>query len=287
MRNLKKNSVSALMATAVFSGILPITFGGYFEKGEKRDPNDLGAGEWAIGGKKMPKYAGHIPLLESMQVYQTVKNAHEAAKFKGQGQLSSMATGAAQGAVGLAEHIPFVGTTEKDLTAFMTPEGRQKYFTNLAISLVIPPDVGALARTLDNDTPRKPTTTGEAIKNVIPGMRKDVPLNERKVHQEIIGKMRKEEDLNEYQQEVYDNLGKNEKAAIDKEVSMTPMQSVFSKQPLEKAINIWKNLTDSQRDEVRDAYENKINHYLLDHEDVSGEALDKLNEKIDNAENRR
>ncbi len=286
LRNLKKNSVSALFASAIFSGALPITFGGYFTKGEKRDPNDLGPGEWAIAGKKMPSFASHIPLLESMQVYQTVKNSYEASQFKGEGKAASVVGGLGQAAYGMMEHIPFVGTTSKDLIAFETPEGRQKYFTKLAISLILPPDVGTLAKAMDKDTPRTPSTSLESVKNVIPGMRGDVPLNEKKIHQEIISAKRHDKDLNEYQQEVYDKMSDKQKENIDKEAALTPMQAAFDHQKADKAVKIWHNLTDEQRDQVRGIYEDKINKYLLDH-DIEGEDLDKFNQQIEDAEERK
>jgi len=289
LRNLKKNSLSALMASAVFSGALGLTFGGYYTRGEKRDPADLGPGEWAINGKKMPGFASHIPLLESMQVYQTVKNAYQAAKFKGQGEASSIAGGVGQAAYGMMEHIPFVGTTSRDLVAFETPEGRQKYFTNLAISLILPPDVGALARTMDNDTPRAPTTAAESLKNVVPGMRGDVPLNERKIHQEIISAKRHDKELNGYQQETFDRLTDQQKANIEKEAAMTPFQVAFSHMQdptLEKSIKVWAKASDAEREELRDLYETRINLHMLQ-SNLDDEEHAKLEERIQNAEDRR
>ena len=285
LRNLKKNSLSALVASGVFSGALSVTFGGYYVKGEKRDPADLGAGKWAINGKEMPAFVGHIPLLESMQVYQTIKNAYEAGQFKGESKTASVAGGLGQATWGLAEHIPFVGTSVRDFAAWETPEGRQKYFTNLAISLILPPDVGALARTLDKDTPRTPSTSAESVKNVIPGMRGDVPLNERKIHQEIISAKRHDKGLNEYQQEVYDKMTQTQKDNIDKESALTPMQAAFDHQKVDKQIKIWHNLNDDQRDQVRSVYEEKINNYLMDH--GSDEDIDKFHQKIEDAEERK
>jgi hypothetical protein len=183
MRNLKKNSVAALLASGVFSGLINVTLGGLYEKGEKRDPNALAPGDIAINGKKLPKIASyfltHIPVLLALQVFQTMKNASDAERLSGKGIASRTANAAASGAAAVASHIPFVGSTERDLPQLFTVEGREKYFTNLAVSFLLPPDVGSLAKELDKDTPRKPENTVQSFENVIPGMRGDVPLNEK------------------------------------------------------------------------------------------------------------
>jgi len=55
---------------------------------------------------------------------------------------------------------------------------------------------------------------------------------------------------------------------------------------MEKSIKVWSKMTDSERDEVRDIYETRINKYILTH-DLEGEELDKLNARIEKAEERK
>ena len=258
MRNLKKNSLAALLATGVFSGLIPIEMGGYYQKGEKRDSNKLGPGEMSIGGVKVPLFMGHVPIFEALQVYQTVKDASEMAHYKGEGPIASKVAGIGQAATGLAEHIPFVGTPQRmDLS---TSEGRQEWFAQLASSLIIPPDIGALAKYTDNDTPRKPSTVKEAFENVIPGMRKDVPLNTSKIHREIIGNLRHNKPLNSYQQKVYDEATKAQQDEMEKKSQMTSRQEAFSNMPVEKMKKAWKVLTPKEKNELQDIYDKKIDN---------------------------
>ena len=285
MRNLKKNTLSALLASAVFSGVLKITFAGNYQRGEKRDSTELKAGEWAINGVKMPTAIGHIPIFEAMQVYQTAFNAAEASRLKGDSQAANITAGIGQGAYSVLEHIPFVGTTTKDAESFATPEGRQKWFTKLAISLLVPPDASSVARYFDNDTPRQPRSSKELLENVIPGMRQNIPINEGKVKGEIIDRMRKGLDLTEYQQELYDSMSVEKQDSIEKESQLTPRQAAFEHETsIDKVIKIWGRLSDSERDDLRDIYENKINVHMLK---VDDDKVEELNDKIDAAEDRR
>jgi hypothetical protein len=285
MRNLKKNTLSALLASAVFSGVLKITFAGNYQRGEKRDSTELKAGEWAINGVKMPTAIGHIPIFESMQVYQTAFNAAEASRLKGDSQAANITAGIGQGAYSDLEHIPFVGTTTKDAESFATPEGRQKWFTKLTVSLLVPPDSSSVARYFDNDTPRQPRSSKELLENVIPGVRQNIPINEGKVKGEIIDRMRKGLDLTEYQQELYDSMSVEKQDSIEKESQLTPRQAAFEhEKSIDKVIKIWGRLSDSERDDLRDIYENKINVHMLK---VDDDKVEELNDKIDAAEDRR
>jgi hypothetical protein len=76
---------------------------------------------------------------------------------------------------------------------------------------------------------------------------------------------------------------------IEKEATLTPLQASFqhlSDPNMEKSIKVWAKATDDERDQLRDVYETKINKYILDH-DLEGEELDKLNERIEKAEDRK
>jgi hypothetical protein len=86
-----------------------------------------------------------------------------------------------------------------------------------------------------------------------------------------------------------DKMTAKQVSAIEKDAEMTPLQSSFQhlQDPnMEKSIKVWAKANDTEREELRDIYETKINKYILNH-DIDGEELDKLNEKITKAEERK
>jgi PBP1b-binding outer membrane lipoprotein LpoB len=289
LRNLKKNSVATILATAVFSGVIGVKFGGYLSKDDKRVPGDLEPGEWSINGHKMPKALSHIPLFEAMQIFQTIKDVSEAMRIRGEGVISRNAEGVAQGLYSIAEHVPFIGTGTKDMEALGTAEGRSKYFAALVTSRVIPPDVGNIAKYLDDNTPRQPTGLLETAESKIPGLRKNVPLNEKAIKREIVGKLRNDEDLTPYQQDMWDSFSPEHQEALEKEAEETPLQVAFTsiQDPhLIKSVKAWGILTDDERDQVRDIYDARVMRYFDTH-DLTDEQLTDLNARLDAAEERR
>jgi hypothetical protein len=263
MRNLKKNSVGLLLASAVFSGLVKVTFGGLYQKEEKRDPNALGPGEIAINGKKLPKlgsyFLTHIPIVLALQVFQTMVNAYDAERLKGEGLISRTVGAAGAGASALASNVPFVGSTDRDLPSLFTSKGREKYIESLVVSFLPTFDADKVAKVMDKDRPTKPENIGQQFENIIPGMRENVPTNERTVKREIIAAKRAGQPLNEYQQDYYNKLDYDDKHKLTKEAKMTFNQATFKNETLSNQIKTWDQLKDEEKLQVGQLLINKYN----------------------------
>jgi len=127
-------------------------------------------------------------------------------------------------------------------------------------------------------------------------LRDQIPVGEQdpeqKAHslmrRDILEAMRSGKDLTDKQQEAIDNMTDRQRKEIDRDSQLTPLQVSFKhlQDPnLEKSIKVWAKASDDEREELRDIYETRINHFFATH-DLSGEEADKLNEKIDRSENR-
>ena len=92
--------------------------------------------------------------------------------------------------------------------------------------------------------------------------------------------------MTEEQQTLYDNMTDKERKHIDDSSSMTAQQAAFTALAPDAMVYAWARLSDTERDDLRDIYETKINHYILTH-DLNTEEMDKLNASMDKAESRR
>ena len=107
-----------------------------------------------------------------------------------------------------------------------------------------------------------------------------------KQKRDIISRIRNGKPLLPDQQTVFDSMSPKEQSNIEKQTEMTAIQAAFDNLDIGNAIHAWSKATDSQRDELRDIYESKIDKYMLK-TDIEGEDLDELNNKIQNAEERK
>lgn len=173
-RALKKGSLgSALMLMGFFN---PQMFGGYYQKGIKRKDNEAEYGGMQINGENIPKWLLHSPAFEVLQMGAT---ARRVADSRFHGQQRGLSSGALAGAIGLASEVPFVSEMLRtgDLES---PEGRSKYFGELAKAQVIPAALDQLARHQDHTSSgkpikREPRNFTEVLKSGVPGLREQVP----------------------------------------------------------------------------------------------------------------
>lgn len=103
---------------------------------------------------------------------------------------------------------------------------------------------------------------------------------------DIVNRLRNDKPLTEEQQEAYDSMTDSQKRSIDAEAEMTAMQAAFSELPNESMIYAWSKASNQEREELRDIYENRIDMYILKN-DLDGEELDELNDRIQKAEERK
>ena len=178
MRSYKKGSLGLAVLTLGF--MRPDMFGGYYQPGEKRDPNDVQAGGMKLFGYKMPRALGHIPILEAAQVGATFRRVYDKMAAKGEGFAASTREGAIESGLGIADEIPFMTTPGRLYEQIKSgPEGRARLVGDQFRSM-IPGPVQQAAQYLDRDSSgdvikRQATTAFEQFKTGIPLARQAVP----------------------------------------------------------------------------------------------------------------
>jgi hypothetical protein len=134
MRNLKKGSLGAAMIALGYFNAASI--GGYYQRGEKRDEEDVEAGGLRLFGQDMPRWLVHTPLFEMLQIGATLKRVQDTYEEKGKEE-GKLASGLAV-AKGLVEEVPFARSPEEALKALTGPEQAKKYAEDLGESFVNP-----------------------------------------------------------------------------------------------------------------------------------------------------
>lgn len=134
MRNLKKGSLGAAMIALGYFNASAI--GGYYQRGEKRDEEDVKAGGLRLFGEDMPRWMVHTPLFEMLQIGATLKRVQDTYEEKGKEE-GKLASGLAV-AKGLVEEVPFARSPEEALKAISGPEQAKKYAEDLGESFINP-----------------------------------------------------------------------------------------------------------------------------------------------------
>jgi hypothetical protein len=179
-RSLSKGTIGLLMLALGY--YYDENIGGYYQPGERRK-SDVPAGGIRIFGHDVPHWFLHVPPLEVLQMGATIHRVqkHYAAKLKGNGTVA----GILAAAVGLAERIPFMDQPARIAKAAKDTDSMAKFAADLGRSLVVPPDVSNIARWTDKDPKtgepikRKAEGAADVIKMGIPGLRQEVPRNEK------------------------------------------------------------------------------------------------------------
>ena len=173
MRSLTKGSIGT--ALVLIGYYMPDTFGGYYKPGEKRDPGDLQAGDVKIFGVSIPHYLLHSPPIEVLQMGATLRRVQDYYDSR----MKEGGTGAGLWAAGwgAAQKAPFIDEPARIVQAARSGESASKFGAEFLSSLVIPPDVGKIAKGMDDaDLIRKPKSVSDVFKLQIPGLRQDVPV---------------------------------------------------------------------------------------------------------------
>jgi hypothetical protein len=134
MRNLKKGSLgAAFIAIGYFNAS---AIGGYYQRGEKREEDDVKAAGLRVLGVDMPKWMIHTPLLEALQVGSTLRRVQDSYENKGKEE-GAAASGLAV-AKGLVEEVPFARSPEEALRALGSTKQAKEYVRNLGESMINP-----------------------------------------------------------------------------------------------------------------------------------------------------
>jgi hypothetical protein len=176
MRNLEKGSLGPALFAIGYYGYNEI--GGYYQRNEKRDEEDVHPSEIRINlfGTKvdMPHNLLHSAAMELLQMGSTVHRIEE--KRLAKGKPGGKAVGALGAAWGLAQQVPFMEEPFSVGEAMQSSSGFQHYAGNLARSFVLPPDVQATAKVLDQEeSPGFLRGTAEVLKLIHPDTVKRYP----------------------------------------------------------------------------------------------------------------
>lgn len=178
LRSMKKGSIGAALLAVGYANYKSI--GGFYHKGDKRDPEDVQPNRIKIGDATMPEWFNHTPPALVLQFGATVgraENEYEKAEKKG------LVEGAGVAALGLTKDIPFADAITRLAPAIESPHGFSQYFGEMAKSIATPAFLGWVAKTMDEHDKlgepvrRTPSTFMEHLEMGIPGLREKVPLS--------------------------------------------------------------------------------------------------------------
>lgn len=174
MRQMKKGSIgAALLALGFFKSQ---NFGGYYQQGEKRKPDEPKPGD--IG--PVPALLLHNPYMEAMQFGANVRRIAEGRYVKSQADTNGFGSALAASALGLLDEVPFVRETST-IGKVMDPRTRDNAIGAEVAAKLVPGVVQWVAKQTDRDAagqvPRKPQGTVQSVEAAIPGLRENVPQN--------------------------------------------------------------------------------------------------------------
>jgi hypothetical protein len=188
MRNLKKGTVGAGLVYIGYKN--PELFGGYYEKGEKKQPGDVAWGGMKIAGVNIPTYLVHNPILETFQFGATLRQVMDKMKEKNpdENDLSLIRSGVQKAFAGSIENVPFTREPIELVQAIADPDKMDRFLGSLISGAIVPPDLGKIARAQDVDEDGNPIKRQTGVLNTpmsnIPYIFKYVP------EQESIGNFR-------------------------------------------------------------------------------------------------
>lgn len=182
MRNLKKGTIGHV---ALMAGYLnPQTFGGYYQRGEKRDQEDVKAGDIKIGDTQIPAWMIEAPIFQAIQLGATVRRLKDTMV---KGQEKGLGEGIMGGALGLLSREPLLDEPSRLAGALSSDKERQYFFGELAKSTLVPAALDYAAKVVDPidsrsigakaiepENKRQAQTIQEHIESAIPILREEV-----------------------------------------------------------------------------------------------------------------
>ena len=199
LRHLKRGSVGAAILAAGF--FMPEIFGGFYRKGEKRDPKDVAVGEikspielpkFVSRTGNIPAYGLHGPAIEVAQLGSTLRRVADSKLRKRDTETQGLTNGALAAGLGLVAETPFVKET-LDQAKMFEPGGAPNVIGNFAQG-AIPQIVQFAARHMDQDAEgntikRKPDGILQQIEMGIPTLRNTLPQSGAPLSDKPISRM--------------------------------------------------------------------------------------------------
>jgi hypothetical protein len=186
MRAMKKQTVG-LFIGALLGWVFYESFGGMYQKGEKRKSNELKPDEIKIDGVTLSGTWFHQALFMEMQAIATVRRIMEKknelenrkeAKAKAKGEKyekesANILTGALPAAGGILEQVPFVSAPLRSFNALQSYDSAGKYGSDLVSSILVPQIAKEIAKGRDKYdgviVPREAHGVVQTVQSGIPG----------------------------------------------------------------------------------------------------------------------
>lgn len=189
MRQLKKGLIgNALLLTGYFGyqGI-----GGFYQKNDKRSPNDVQPDHFRIGSVTLPGFVSHSNGAMLLNLGATFRRADNKGLIAG--GVPGAAKGASAAGRGLVKQLPFVPAATNIVEALDSDEGLHKYVRDMALGSVVPAALSHIAKVTDTPgtfpknaltpaTKRYPRTNTDYLKAQVPGYRSQLPTYRQKPH---------------------------------------------------------------------------------------------------------
>jgi hypothetical protein len=220
----------------------PGAVGGLYQRGDKRDPDEVNADHFRIGDWDVPSIFTHTAVAMTLQVGATVRrmkdafveqHGDEATWAEQLGLVAHIAGGVSRG---LSEHIPFIETPARIFKARETPRGMDQFIGQSIKGAVVPALVDFAAKKFDDakdangdPLPRKAQGILDEVKLGIPGLREQVPIDEDKIkkqeRQRAILLLRRGD--RKQAEPMLSKFSDKEKDNIEEEGALTKRQSRF------------------------------------------------------------
>ncbi len=175
-RFLQKQTVGVALATVGW--LFADGFGGFYQEGKKKKPGDVGYGDAQIGGQRVSKQVMHTPAASVLQVSADARRAYDASG----GGVSGVGSAAFTSTKDLLGELPFIDAPKRLFNALKDSQSAGVFLGQNVADSVIPRDLQNYAKSGDPEQAmkRKPQGFTDAIKEAIPGLREQVPLQSYK-----------------------------------------------------------------------------------------------------------
>lgn len=179
IRMIAKGAIGLAIMALYFYKHDQVEFGGFYQSGEKRTPDDVPAGGariGGIGGTTIPASLLHNPFMAAGQFAASIARVAPTRLRKSDEDPVGYGSALMAASFGLLDETPLLGAPHRDYQQLSDPKQRDEFLAKKASSLLVPGMVQWVAKATDDDVARKPVGLIQHIKADIPGLRKDVPV---------------------------------------------------------------------------------------------------------------
>lgn len=176
IRMIAKGAVGAAIMALYFYKHDQVEFGGFYQPGEKRSPDDVPVGAARIGGTVIPKTLLHNPLLEAGQFAATVARVAPTKLRKKDADPQGYESALFAASIGLLDETPLIGSLVSDARKLDDPKQRNDFVATKAANIAVPGVIQWVAKKTDDpDIKRKPEGLKQHLEYNLPILRKNVP----------------------------------------------------------------------------------------------------------------